>query len=40
MGIFFLDVRTKQEFDKMFREIDIQWKKQEKVMRRIMKRGF
>ena len=38
--ITLVDVRTKKELDKMFNEIDLQWQKQLKRVRKILNNGF
>jgi predicted metal-dependent peptidase len=38
--ITLIDVRTKKELDKMFNEIDLQWQKQLRRVRKILNNGF
>jgi len=38
--IILIDVQSKKEFVKMLKEMDEEWKKQQKNIRRIMRNGF
>lgn len=39
--IYILDIRAREEQDKMFKEMYLAWQKQQKKMKRIvLKRGF